>query len=68
MSLIRTAIAALLYAALMTGWSAYEGEPFRGSYLLGFTFYAITFGVLFLAAIGLGHSGYGAVAAGALYW
>ena len=47
MSLIRTAIAALLYAALMTGWSAYEGEPFRGSYLLGFTFYAITFGVLF---------------------
>ena len=47
MSLIRTAIAALLYAALMTGWSAYEGEPFRGSYLLGFAFYAITFGVLF---------------------
>ena len=47
MSLIRTAIAALLYAALMTGWSAYEGEPFRGAYLLGFTFYAITFGVLF---------------------
>jgi phosphatidate cytidylyltransferase len=29
---------------------------------------SLTFGVLFLAALGLVHAGYGAVAAGALHW
>jgi hypothetical protein len=46
-SLLRIAIAGLIYAGLMTAWAAYEGDPFRGSYMLGFVFYAVTFGVLF---------------------
>ena len=47
MSLVRIAIAALIYAGLMTTWAMAEGDPFRGSFLLGFVLYAATFGVLF---------------------
>lgn len=47
MSLLRIAVATLVYAGLMTAWAMAEGDPFRGSYLLGFVFYAVIFGGLF---------------------
>ncbi|MCV0382427.1 MAG: hypothetical protein K5799_03080 [Erythrobacter sp.] len=47
MSVGRTAIAAIIYASLMIAWAWHDGDPFRGSYLLGFVFYAVLFGILF---------------------
>ncbi|GMM93213.1 hypothetical protein [Qipengyuania sp. MTN3-11] len=47
MSFVRSAIAAIVYAALMTAWAWHDRDPFRDSYLLGFLFYGLTFGIVF---------------------
>ena len=47
MSILRTAVAAIIYATLMTVWAVYREAPLAGSYVLAFVIYAVIFGILF---------------------
>lgn len=47
----RTILVAVIYAALMTGWAIWRETPLFDSYLLGFAFYGIVFGIVWAPLI-----------------
>jgi hypothetical protein len=47
MTVGRSLVAGLLYAALMSAWAYWREAPFRESYALGFAFYLVSFSALF---------------------
>lgn len=49
----KAALAGGVYACLMTAFRWSQDDPFRGSYALGWLFYAVMFGVLFWAGMKL---------------